>query len=113
MSVVNLRVEQIQAMIEHWLDTPANAYYGSSYGADLRKLLFVPMHTEAADSFLDKMKEDIPLLADLDSNALSIVSEDIDHDKKHFYIQLGSIVIPLGTKQESNLTGETYNAFAQ
>jgi len=113
LSVVNLRVEQILAMLEHWLDTKANAYYGSAYGEGLEKRLFVPMSTEQADSFLDDLKKDIPLLASLDSDTLSIVSADIGFDKKQFYIALGDALIPLGTKDESHLTGETYNAFAQ
>ena len=44
--------EHIIAMLNHWLQTPANGYFGSSYGADLNSLLLRPLSTATADIFI-------------------------------------------------------------
>ena len=50
-------------MIEHWLKTPVGAYLGSDYGSDKLSLLQIPLtDTTAADEFVRKLSEDVPLV---------------------------------------------------
>lgn len=107
-----IALNDAKEMIIHWLNTPVNSYYGQSYGADLASLLLMPMTSRTADQLLDKLKRDIPLFANLDSDQLSIRELSIGHDKKQIVLALGNIYIPLELSS-SNQTGETYNANAQ
>lgn len=64
--------EDIAAMVEHWLGTPVNGYLGSGYGQDLPSLLQRPHAEGAADGFMQKMREDIPVLTALPGDAVSL-----------------------------------------
>lgn len=108
-----LGVNEITEILDHWQNTPANAYRGSSYGEDHNRLLLQTMSTDIADDFLDKLKADIPLLANLGRDTLSILSEDIGNDKKQIYLSVGPVLLPLATADSSNYQGETFNANAQ
>lgn len=108
-----LNEKQVAEMLEHWNGTPANSYRGSSYGESINRVLFQDMSAEVADKIIADIKEDIPLLANLDSDALSILSEDIGPDKKQIYISIGTIIIPIATSDTSNYLGDTYNAQAK
>lgn len=108
-----LGTSEIAAILDHWQNTPANAYRGSSYGEDHKKLLLKPMNTDIADQYLSKLKADIPLLASLNSDTLAIYSEDIGHDKKRIHLSVGGVLIPIATADTSNYQGETYDANAQ
>lgn len=96
----------ITGMVEHWLDTPVNGYVGSSYGADIASLLFAPLSDNRADAFLAKMKQDIPVLAMLNDEQLTIQAETQGFEVVMLYLRIGSIMIPLG-KPDANTTGET------
>lgn len=108
-----LGVKEITEILEHWQNTKANAYRGSSYGEDHSKLLLQAMSTDLADQYLSKLKQDIPLLANLDSDTLSIWSEDLGHDTKRIYLSVGSVLLEIATADTSNYQGETFNANAQ
>jgi hypothetical protein len=108
-----LGVKEITAILDHWQNTPVNAYRGSSYGEDHNKLLLQTMSEDIADDYLSKLKRDIPLLANLDSDTLSILSEDIGHDTKRIYLSVGSVLLPIATADTSNYQGETFYANAQ
>lgn len=105
--------KEIADMLEHWNGTPANSYRGSSYGEAINRTLFQDMSADAADKIISDLKEDIPLLANLDSDALSVLSENIGPDKKQIYIAIGTVVIPIATSDTSNYLGDTYNAQAK
>ena len=79
--------EHIIAMLNHWLQTPANGYFGSSYGADLNSLLLRPLSTPTADIFIQKLKRDVPILNDLD---LGISSSDAGFERKQIYLTIGT-----------------------
>ncbi len=73
-------------ILEHWLSTPANMYYGQSYGADLNAFLLVPMTENLANQFIDKLKRDIPMLANVDIN---LWQEDNSFEQKKLYLEIG------------------------
>lgn len=82
-----IEAKHVLAMIEHWLYTPPNGYFGSSYGADLKRLLMNPMSTPIADSFVAKLKQDVPLLNDLD---ISVLSENLSFERKRIFLSVGT-----------------------
>lgn len=84
--------KDVLSMIEHWLSTPPNAYFGLDYGADLNGFLLVAMSEHDANQFIAKLKRDIPLLADVDIN---LFAEEIAVDKKRMYLQVGEVMIDL------------------
>lgn len=100
------KAEDIKRMIEHWLATPPNGYIGVNYGRELHELLFKPMTDESADKLLEWMKADMPILKQLGDSDLKVVSEDITFEKKRFFIQIGSILIPIKTQADENILGD-------
>lgn len=58
--------QQIFEMIQHWLNTPENGYYGSSYGGrDIT--LATPegnLNDEISKGFMTKIREDVPILVE-------------------------------------------------
>lgn len=108
-----LGVSEITQILEHWNNTRANSYRGSSYGHNHEKLKLQIMSEDIADQYLSKLKNDIPILATLDSDTLSIWSEDLNNDTKQIYLSVGSVVIPIATADTSNYQGETFYANAQ
>lgn len=104
---------EIVSILEHWNGTKANAYRGSGYGENHNRMLFQNMSMDHADQIIDKIKQDIPLFANLDSETLKVMSEDLENDVKAIYIVVGSAEIMIGTTDNSNYTGDTFYANAQ
>lgn len=52
----------IQEMAYHWLNTPVCGYLGSDYGSDPKALLQQPNEIGLADSFINKLIVDVPVL---------------------------------------------------
>lgn len=88
--------DDVRAWVDHWLNTPVNGYFGSEYGADRASLLLNPLSATKADEFLAKLKRDIPLLATMSDDQLSIRAETEGFDAVRLYLQIGSILIDLG-----------------
>ncbi|HCA5286838.1 hypothetical protein ACG9XL_17340 [Acinetobacter nosocomialis] len=105
--------QEIAEILEHWNSTPANSYRGSGYGENHNRLLFQPMSVDLADQTLNKLKNDIPMFANLPSDTIQILSEDLANDKKQFHLSVGSVLIPLSTTDNSNYSGDTIYANAQ
>ncbi len=105
-----ITAEHIINMINHWLSTPPNGYFAQSYGADVKAMLLKNPSSENADKFLDKLRADIPLLADFDSSQLSIESKMIDFEKEKIYLFVGNMPIFLGDTQDklNNQIGQDY-----
>lgn len=99
------KLADIQRMIEHWLHTKPNGYIGVSYGRELQALLFKPMTDDSANTLLEWMKADMPILKQLSDANLSVVSQDLGFDKKQFFIQIGTILIPIETQNLDNALG--------
>lgn len=92
--------DDVRAWVDHWLATPVNGYFGTEYGADTASLLFNPLSDIRADAFLAKLKKDIPLLATLSDDQLSIRAESEGFDVTRLYLQIGSILIDLGSPSD-------------
>lgn len=84
---------EVQDMVRHWLETPPNGYLGSSYGCDLKALLQNPMTAGLADSFIDKMISDVPVLANLPAGAINIYVEEVGNDTQKLIIDLNGSLI--------------------
>lgn len=103
---MNLTAQDVKAMVEDWLDTDPNTIFGNSYGADKAQLLFKPLSAPIADNFLDKLRRDIPLLATLSADQLSIEAETQGMSVKRLYLRIGQIYIDMG-QPTNNSSGET------
>ena len=104
----------VRDMVIHWLSTPVNHYFGSSYGADLTTFLLKPLTTPSADAFLRKLKNDIPSLAELTDDQLSIQSENIGFDRVNVWLMIGRIAIQLQAPSigQNNPEGATFRVDA-
>lgn len=89
-----LTIERVQAMVTHWLNTPTNGYLGSRYGSDPKSLLMQPMNSLGADEFIEKLKNDVPILRQMD-DSVNIYAENIGNDTQKIYIEIGGEVIKL------------------
>lgn len=86
--------EDIQAMVTHWLGSPPNAYLGSSYGANLDGLVQSAMSTAAADAVIAKLRDDIPVLAQLPPDQVELLGEQVGPDQIRLAIGVaGSVVL--------------------
>ena len=83
----------LQGMITHWLNTPPNGYLGSSYGSDPQALLQEPTSSGLGDAFIDKMAEDIPLIAALPAGAVNVYFEDLSNDKRGLLIEVADTMV--------------------
>ncbi|WP_230657796.1 hypothetical protein [Psychrobacter sp. I-STPA10] len=99
-------------MINHWLDTPVNSYFGQGYGADLRSMLLQELSSTKADELLIKLRQDIPLLNQFDDSSLSVHSETVGFDTVKVYLSVGSIDIYLGDSTDT-INQDYYDTRAQ
>ncbi len=102
-----INTDNVVAMIEHWLGTPPNGYFGSSYGNPLGEYLLVATDAFAVDAFFEKLKTDIPLLQKL-GDRLELVHDMPDFDKARLYIKLGEVAIEVTTPNTSTRTDQDY-----
>lgn len=84
---------EIAGMVEHWLSTPAGAYLGSPYGNDARSLLQQPMNAGLADSFLQKLVTDVPVLKALPAGSLNLYMEPIGKDGQRLIIDVAGTMV--------------------
>lgn len=75
----------IQEMIEHNLNTRPNGYLGSSYGSDIKTMLQTPQSSGVADSFIAKLKTDVPLTG---VTGVDVYSRNRGVDGKEIVIEL-------------------------
>ncbi|WP_394211161.1 hypothetical protein [Psychrobacter piscatorii] len=104
---------KIKDMIDHWLATPPNGYFGQSYGADVRNMLLRELSTDNADNFLAQLRRDIPLLNQLNDSQLSINTTTVGYDQLYVYLRVGGIDIELGESTTETLDQDYYNVRAQ
>ena len=113
--VIYLRVGNQIAMIEHWLESEINGYFGSDYGPDFNSILLAPLSAPVANNFIEKMKSDIPILKQLSADQLQLWSRDEGFETKVIYLQVGNqIAINLNQVRDMQLSrnGETYDVDA-
>lgn len=91
---------EIMEMINHWIGTPVNGYLGSDYGCDLNSLLQLPISkvNQVADSLLDKLKKDVPILKALPAGSVNIFGQKVPEtfDKYEIFITVYDNKISLG-----------------
>lgn len=110
---MTIEAADIVGMVEHWMATPPNGYFGQGYGADVRSLLLKELSADNADNLLKKLRTDIPLLNQLGESQLSITTSKRDFDKLYVYLNVGYINIELGEAQTETSNQDFYNVRAQ
>lgn len=110
---MTIEAADIKNMVEHWLSTPPNGYFGQGYGADVRSMLLKELSADNADGLLKKLRLDIPILNQLNENQLSISTQEADFDKLYIYLNIGGINIELGEAQTETSNQDFYNVRAQ
>lgn len=85
----------VQDMVLHWLETPAESILGSGYGADIPSLLLQPLSGPVADAFLAKLRDDVPILQTLASDYVEMRVERLPPDKQIIYIDVAGSLIRL------------------
>lgn len=103
----------VRRMIEHWIATPPNGYFSQGYGADVKSMLLRELTSSNADALLEKLRQDIPLLASLNDSQLSVQTETVDFDRVNVYIMIGGIAILLNEPDTQTLDQDFYDARAQ
>ncbi|MDO5769031.1 MAG: hypothetical protein Q4P13_05960 [Psychrobacter sp.] len=101
--------DKIIDMINHWLATPANSYFGQSYGSDLKSLLLQELSMVSADKLLDKLRRDIPILSQLSESELSIYTISEGFETVKVYLSVGNIAIYLGQANTGTAEQDFYD----
>ena len=108
-----INANDVRRMIDHWLSTPPNGYFAQSYGADVKIMLLRELSSSNADALLEKLKQDIPLLKQLDDDQLRIETETVDFDRLNVYLMVGEIAIMLSEPQTQTTDQDFYDVRAQ
>ncbi|KYQ83275.1 hypothetical protein AWW72_14855 [Acinetobacter sp. NRRL B-65365] len=106
---------KIMAMIKHWLQSEVNGYLGSDYGPDWNALFLGPLSAPVANTFIEKMKRDIPILKQLSADQLQLWSQNEGFETETIYLRLANqIAINLNQVRDMQLTrnGETFDVDA-
>jgi hypothetical protein len=96
---MTLTADDVQGMVTHWLRTDPNGYLGSGYGAPVADLLQTPMASGRAEAFLDKLRTDVPILAQLPEDAVNLYSRPREPDRIDFFIEVSGALIRVGDEQ--------------
>jgi hypothetical protein len=86
----------IQDMVNHWLNTPVNGYFGSDYGQDLKALLQQPQLSGLADETLAKLTDDVPILQILPLGSTNIYGVHTQPDRLDLVIEVAGTAIQIG-----------------
>lgn len=86
---------EIQGMVRHWLNTPVGGYLGSDYGQDTKSLLQRPHSDGAADSFLEKMRDDVPVLQAMPAGALNLYGVPSAPDRLDLIVEVAGQAIEI------------------
>lgn len=108
-----INANDVRRMIDHWLSTPPNGYFAQSYGADVKIMLLRELSSSNADALLEKLKQDIPLLKQLDDDQLRIETETVDFDRLNVYLMVGEIAIMLSEPETQTTDQDFYDVRAQ
>lgn len=108
-----INANDVRRMIDHWLSTPPNGYFAQGYGADVKIMLLRELSSSNADALLEKLKQDIPLLKQLDDDQLRIETETVDFDRLNVYLMVGEIAIMLSEPETQTTDQDFYDVRAQ
>ena len=85
----------MQKMVRHWLAVPTNGYLGSDYGQDAKALLHLPQSDSAADEFLKKLRDDVPILQALPPGSLNLYGVHSGPDRLDLVIEVAGSAISI------------------
>ena len=91
--MVTISSNDIQAMVSHWVNVPINGYLGSDYGQDMKPLLQRPQADNVAESVLQKMRADVPVLQALPDGATNIYGMQTAPDRLDLVIEVAGQAI--------------------
>lgn len=97
-----LNTDLLFRMIAHWAATKPNTYYGSTYGSPGEDLLQKPLSSPIADAYLAKMREDIPVIADLPPGTINMYSTHDGLDRKSIFIEINGAYVSLADLGDVN-----------
>ena len=103
----------IRDMVNHWLNTPPNGYFGQGYGSDTRSLLLRELSANSADQLLAQLRQQIPILNQLNDDQLSIHEEISGFVTKRIYLSIGNIDILLDDNTNNDTNQDYYDVRAQ
>jgi len=90
-----LNTDLLFRMIAHWFATKPSSYYGSTYGNPLEDMLQKPLSSPIADSFLAKMRQDIPVLDALPPGTINLYATPGGIDIMNIYIEVAGQTLSL------------------
>lgn len=70
--MIKITGTELEAMVEHWLNTPVHGYLGSGYGQDIKALLQKPHSDREANALLRKLKTDLMIMTSLPADAINL-----------------------------------------
>lgn len=85
--------KDVQDMVRHWLATPVHGYLGSDYGQDAKSLLQRPLAAGDADGFIQKLRDDVPVLQIMPSGALNLYAVTAPPDRADLFIEVAGDAI--------------------
>ncbi|WP_293000033.1 Calx-beta domain-containing protein [Nevskia sp.] len=85
-----ITASEVQSMVSHWLGCPPNGYFGSLYGSDIRAMLQAPQRSGIAESFIRKLRNDVPVLSAISAADVQIGFTDEGPDRRNIVIGIGS-----------------------
>lgn len=85
----------VQGMVRHWLNVPIGGYLGSDYGQDIKALLQLPQADGRADAFIQKMREDVPMLNAMPAGSVNIYAVQSAPDRTDLLIEVAGQAIQL------------------
>lgn len=93
--------------LDHWLRSKPNAYLGSDYGPDLQGLLLKPLSIQMGNELIRKLKADVPIFAQLDSEQLRLYSASKGFETEQVFLVIGETPINLNEVLERINNGES------
>ncbi len=88
MTETTITAEDIQAMVTHWLHTPQNGYLGSGYGQNTKALLQLPQLDGSPEEYLQKLKDDVPILKALPEGGVNLYGIHTAPDRLDLVIEV-------------------------
>lgn len=82
-------------MVRHWLRTPVNGYLGHGYGHDIKSLLQLPLSTPMADSILQKLMTDVPILTRMPAGSVNLYTETVGNDQLRLIVSLAGAQVSI------------------
>jgi len=83
----------IQNMVRHWLNAPVGAYLGSDYGQDAKALLQLPQSDGAPETFLQKLRQDVPALQALPAGSVNLYGVQTPPDRLDLIVEVAGQAI--------------------